>query len=324
MLTRERLNYINFNQLRSFYAVGRELSFTKAADLLCIGQPTVTTQVKSLEETYGRQLFLRTPSGVELTTEGDALMLIARQIFALEQRAHALLTSRPEIAGRLHIGTVGPFFVMKLLAGYSDRFPLVHVTLESGSSDRIYRKLIDYKVDVAILGRDYADPRLDDVALGEHEVMLLLPVGHPWAQRQKIMVEELDGVRMIWRESGSMTRRAFEGILEKRNVRPSVVMELARDSMIEATAAGLGIGIISRTEFDSDPRLVSLPLAGEKPVTHSYAACLKERRSIGSIDAFMTMARSAADAARAAPAETNTDRPQTNLVDISRAKQKTG
>src|SRR5690606_14352048 len=125
----------------------------------------------------------------------------------------------------------------------------------------------------------------------EHEVMVILPVSHPWAQRQRIAVEELDGLRMIFREKGSMTRRAFETALASRDVRPAIVMELARDSMIEATAAGLGLGIMSRSEFEGDRRLVCLPLANERPVTRSYAACLKERRGIAAVTAFMDMAR---------------------------------
>ena len=289
MTARERLNYINFNQLRSFYAVARESSFTRAADLLCIGQPTVTTQVKSLEEIFGRQLFERTPSGVVLTPDGADLLVIAKQIFALEQRAHALLSNQREIAGRLHVGTVGPFFVMKLLALYIERYPLMQVSMESSNSDNIYQKLIDYSLDVAILGHDYGDPRLDLVLLGEHEVMVLLPADHPWALRHQIAVEELDGQRMIFREQGSMTRKAFETALASRSVKPTIVMELARDSMIEATAAGLGLGILSHSEFDGDPRLVCLPLAGQRPVTRAYATCLKERRSIGAIDAFMNL-----------------------------------
>jgi hypothetical protein len=67
-------------------------------------------------------------------------------------------------------------------------------------------------------------------------------------------------------------------------------MELARDSMLEATAAGLGLGILSRAEFRPDERITCLSLVGEKPVTRSFVACLKERRSIASIDAFMLIA----------------------------------
>lgn len=290
-MNRSRRSYINFNQLRSFFAVAQELSFTRAAEQLNIGQPTVTTQVKTLEERYNRQLLIRSPSGVSLTAEGEALVMILRQIFALEHRAHVLLsTDGKKLAGHIHIGTVGPYFVMDLLAAYSDRYPLMHVTLESGNSDHIYQRLLEYEVDTAILGSDYGDPRLDIVPLGEHEVVVILPVNHAWADRKQIAVAELDGQRMIYRECGSMTRRAFEQVIGGSGVRPSVIMELARDSMIEATAAGLGLGILSRAEFRPDERITCLSLDGEKPFTRSFVACLKERRSIASIDAFMLIA----------------------------------
>jgi aminoethylphosphonate catabolism LysR family transcriptional regulator len=290
IIARNRLNYVNFNQLRSFYAVARELSFTKAAELLCIGQPTVTTQVKALEETYNLQLFVRGPNELTLTDAGEALLTVARQIFSLGERAHALLnTVGNEFAGRLHIGTVGPFFVMKLLSGYIDRYPLMHVTLESGNSDLIYQKLLDYEIDVGIIGSDYSDPRLELVCLGKHEVLIAVPVSHPWAHRTQLNVEELDGQRLILREKGSMTRRALEEVLTANNIRPNVVMELPRDSVLEATAAGLGLGIISDFEFSRDQRLTTLSIAQHRPFTRSFAACLKERKMLLPIDAFMRM-----------------------------------
>lgn len=289
-MTRSKLNYVNFNQLRSFYAVARELSFTKAADLLCIGQPTVTTQVKALEETYNLQLFVRGPNDLSLTDAGEALLTVAKQIFSLEERAHSLLnTVGNQFAGRMHIGTVGPFFVMKLLSNYIDRFPLMHVTLESANSDTVYQKLLNYEVDVGVIGSDYNDPRLDLVCLGKHEVVIAVPVTHPWAHRTQLHIEELDGQRLIMREKGSMTRRALEDVLSANNIRPNVIMELPRDSVLEATAAGLGLGIISNFEFSQDRRLRTLSIAEYRPYTRSFAACLKERRGLPSIGAFMTM-----------------------------------
>lgn len=296
-IARNKLNYVNFNQLRSFYAVARELSFTKAADLLCIGQPTVTTQVKALEETYNLQLFVRGPNELTLTDAGEALLTVAKQIFSLEERAHSLLnTVGNQFAGRMHIGTVGPFFVMKLLSSYIDRFPLMHVTLESANSDAVYQKLLNYEVDVGVIGSDYNDPRLDLICLGKHEVLIAVPVGHPWAHRDHLNVEELDGQRLIMREKGSMTRRAVEDVLLATNIRPNVVMELSRDSVLEATAAGLGLGIISDFEFSRDERLRTLSIANHRPFTRSYAACLKERRAIPSIDAFMHMSSTSTEA----------------------------
>ncbi len=288
----ERLKYVNFNQLRSFYASARELNFTKAAEWLNIGQPTVTTQVKTLEETFDVRLFNRSPRGLELTESGAALMTIARQIFALEDRAYTLLTSTGNnYAGKLHIGTVGPFFVMDLLSEYTDRFPLIRVSMESGNSDTMYQRLLNYELDVAILGRDYEDRKLDIIRLGRHEVSIIVNKSHAWAGRESIELEELDGQRLIFREQGSMTRQALEEQMAARNVRPNIVMELARDSVVEAVAAGLGAGTISTEELPKDDRLSHLRIRKHTPFTHSYAACLRERSSITPVQVFMDMAR---------------------------------
>ena len=287
----DRLRYVNFNQLRSFYAVALELNFTKAAELLSIGQPTVTTQVKELEEAYDVQLFHRTPNGLELTDVGTALLSLARQKFALEDRAHTLLTSTGNTyAGRLHIGTVGPFFVMDILSEYSEKFPLVRVSVESGNSDAIYQRLLNYEVDVAILGMDYQDHKLESVNLGHHEITIIVNQSHVWAGRSAIDLAELDGQKMIYREQGSMTRRALEEQLAAKMIRPNVVMELARDSVVEAVMAGLGAGIIAKEELSPLSQLTQLRIRDDTPYTHSYAVCLKERLGITPIQVFMNLA----------------------------------
>ncbi len=296
MPSSDRLKYVNFNQLRSFYAAARELNFTKAAEWLNIGQPTVTTQVKTLEKTFDVQLFNRSPRGLELTESGTALMTIARQIFALEDRAYTLLTSTGNnYAGKLHIGTVGPFFVMDLLSEYLERFPLIRVSMESGNSDTMYQRLLNYELDVAILGRDYEDRKLDVACLGRHEVSIIVNKSHAWAGRESIELDELDGQRLIFREQGSMTRRALEEQMAASNVRPNIVMELARDSVVEAVAAGLGVGTISVEELPKDDRLTQLRIRGNTPFTHSYAACLRERLTLTPVQVFMNMARSSVE-----------------------------
>lgn len=305
-----KLHFVNFSQLRSFYAVGRELSFTKAAELLCIGQPTVTTQVRALEETYDVQLFLRSPRGLKLTDAGEALLTVARQIFSLEEQAVGILRAQgSQISGKLHVGTVGPFFVMELLSAFHGKYPLMQVFLESGNSDLVYNKLLNYEVDVAIIGRDYDDPRLDLIQLGRHEVIVFVNKDHPWGGRQQIDLDELDGQRMIFREPGSMTRRALEEVLARNKVRPNVVMEIPRDGVREAVAAGLGAGIVSRTEFLPDDRLTPLAIADHKPFTESYAACLKQRQELRPIDAFMKLVR-----AQSVPAETTGEERGTKAV----------
>ena len=91
---------IVFSQLRSFHAVAENGGFTAAANALRISQPTVTTQVKELEERYGVELLLRLGRRVELTDTGAALFDISKRIMKLNEEADELLMS----SGRLTTG----------------------------------------------------------------------------------------------------------------------------------------------------------------------------------------------------------------------------
>jgi len=88
-----------------------------------------------------------------------------------------------------------------------------------------------------------------------------------------------------------MTRRALEEVVDKHRIRPNVVMEIPRDGVREAVAAGLGAGIVSKTEYLPDDRLTALSISDHKPFTQSFAACLKGRQTLRPIEAFMKLVR---------------------------------
>ncbi|MEM5383136.1 LysR substrate-binding domain-containing protein [Paraburkholderia phymatum] len=291
---RERkLAFVNFNQLRSFYAVAQEMSFTRAAQLLHIGQPTLTVQVKQLEENYGVELFIRSPKGLQLSDVGKALFAIARQVFELEEQAVDLLCSTGEaVSGSLRVGTVGPFFVMKLLAKFAQRYPLVQVSIDSDNSDGVLRKILDSTTDVAITGNIVDDARLYSRHLGAHEILVFVNSGHPWAQLDSIKLAQLDGQKMILRERGSMTRTAFEKELTQHRVTPKVVMEVSRDAVREAVLEGLGIGVVSQAEYRPHDNLHVMRVADFPSFTHSYVVCLRSRRFAKAISAFVELAES--------------------------------
>ena len=296
------LPFVNFNQLRSFYAVAREMSFTKAAHVLHIGQPTLTVQVRALEERYGVELFLRSSRGLQLSTMGRALFEIAKHIFVHEMQAVELLRStKEEFGGELRVGTVGPLFVMKLLAMFRRRFPLVQLRLESDNSDGVLRKILDGVTDVAVTGSLSDDPRLYACQLGSHEIVLLTNGSHPWAQLTSVKLRQLDGQAMIMREAGSMTRTAFEATLSAHHVKPKIVMELPRDAVREAVIEGLGIGVVSAAEYQKHEDLHSLRIADLPSFTQSYVVCLRSRRHSKTIAAFVKLAVGQSIRAKSAP-----------------------
>ena len=100
---------MRLTQLRSFHAVARAGGFTGAARLLHISQPTVTTQVRFLEEAYGAELFYRRGHKVTLTPLGEQLYELAQRIFTLEGETVHLLEDSGELkSGTLRVGAVGP------------------------------------------------------------------------------------------------------------------------------------------------------------------------------------------------------------------------
>ena len=289
--TERSLPSVNRNQLRSFYAVAQEMSFTKAAKLLHVGQPTITVQVRALEERFGIELFLRSARGLQLSTTGEALFVVARQIFLYEEQAVDLLRSvNGEVAGHLRVGTVGPSFVMKLVSEFRQSFPLVQVGLDSDNSHGVMRKILDAVTDVAITGHPGEDPRLYAVRLGSHEVQIFVNREHPWAQLESVKLRQLDGQPMIMREIGSMTRDAIEITMTKHGVHPKVVMNVPREAVREAVREGLGIGIVSEAEAREHPDLHLLRISDFPSHTQSYVICLRARKFSRPIAAFLNIA----------------------------------
>src|ERR1044071_1844513 len=185
---------MRLTQLRSFHAVARAGGFTGGAKLLHISQPTVTTQVRFLEETYGIELFYRRGHTVKLTPLGEQLYAMAQKIFALEGDTIHLLEDSGELkSGHLRVGAVGPFHVTEMLARFNQRFPGVQVSVRVGNSEAVLSALVDYSTDVAVLAQFTDDPRFHSVPFSRHPVVVFVHRSHRFAKRASIRIDELEG-----------------------------------------------------------------------------------------------------------------------------------
>ena len=90
------------------------------------------------------------------------------------------------------------------------------------------------------------------------------------------------------REAGSTTRRAFDQAMREADVRPKVVMEIgSRESIREAVAKGIGMGVVSEAEFIPDPRIKPLPITDAEVYTYAHVVHLKERQNARLVRAFL-------------------------------------
>ena len=280
---------MRLTQLRSFHAVARAGGFTGGARLLHISQPTVTTQVRFLEETYGIELFYRRGHKVSLTPLGEQLFELAQKIFALESETVHLLEDSGELkSGLLRVGAVGPFHVTEMLARFNRRFPGVEVAVRVGNSETVLAALVDYQTDVAVLAQFTEDPRFHSLPYSRHPVVVFVHRSHRFAGRRAIRAAELAGEGMILREEGSTTRKAFDDAMARAGVTPRVAMEIgSREAIREAVIMGVGIGAVSEIEFIPHPDLRKVAVSDVEMYTHAHVVCLEERRGARLVRAFL-------------------------------------
>ncbi len=280
---------MRLTQLRSFHAVARAGGFTGAAKLLHISQPTVTTQVRFLEETYGVELFYRRGHKVTLTPLGEQLFAMAQKIFALESETVHLLEDSGELrTGQLRVGAVGPFHVTEMLARFNRSYPGVEVSVRVGNSEVVQQELLDYRTDVAVLAQFTDDPRFHAVPYSRHPIVVFVNRRHRFASRRSIRIAELEGEPLILREEGSTTRKALEDALARAGVAPRVAMEIgSREAIREAVIKGVGIGAVSEIEYVPDPALRMVRVSDADMHTHAHVVCLEERRGARLVQAFL-------------------------------------
>jgi len=294
---------MNHSQLRAFHGVASEGSFTRAAAALRVSQPTLSGHVKALEEGYGVVLFQRGSREVAMTEIGRALYEITQRYFASEAEAERLLSAAQGlVSGRLRIGADSPFAIVPLLAGFSRRYPKVDTLIQFNNSSEILRSVLSGKSDVGVLPRVDSDDRINVVPFRHDRLVVFVDKGHPWTQRRSIRLRDVETQVLVSRESGSTTRAVFEAALAKQNVHPMGRLEMgSREAVREAVAAGLGIGVVSESEFGSDTRLHKLAVSDVKFNLVECAICRRDSQNVA-VAAFLDLVNEMADKPGAAGA----------------------
>lgn len=280
---------MNHAQLRAFHAVASAGSFTRAAEALHVTQPTLSAQVAALEARYGVKLFDRRGRRVHPTELGRALLDLTRRLFSLEAEAEQMLAAAKGLKrGHLRIGADAPFHVIGALSAFARRYPGIRLSLAIGNSEQLLADLHEHRADLAVLANIPEDPRIHAFPFRKDRLIAFVERGHEWAGRDAIALEELAGRRLVLREVGSTTRRLFETAMARRGLALGEALEVgSREASREAVAAGLGVGIVSESEFGEDRRLVPLRIQAEELEMTEYVACLAERRDLSLVRAFL-------------------------------------
>jgi aminoethylphosphonate catabolism LysR family transcriptional regulator len=285
---------ISHAHLRSFHAVATHGSFTRAAEMLNITQPTLSGQVRELEERYGIRLFLRHGRRIELTDIGRSAFNITRQLFRHEEEVEQLLQSaRALTSGQLRVGADSPYIATPMLAQFQRIYPGIQISIQYGNSEQLMAWLKSRRCDVAFMPNvPTEDRQLYAIPLMPDRLVVFVSEDDEWADKRSVTIDELVTRRIVLREKGSRTRSIFEdAVAEAGHVLHDVMEISGREGVREAVAAGFGIGIVAESELVADSRLRSLPVSNAELIHAEYIVCLDECRSLRVTDAFLEMIR---------------------------------
>lgn len=258
-----------FNQLRTFEAVARLGGMSRAAFELHLSQPTVSAQIRELSSSLGLELVVSSGRGVRLTEEGRALQAVARDLF---ERWHQFEETVDSLRG-LHRGvlriagvTTAEYFIARMLKPFAVSYPGVRIDLSVENRDRVIERISRELDDVAVMMLPPSQLPLECLPFMDNPLVVIGPVGHPWATRRRIALAELALESLLMREPGSGTRQAALEWFEQRGIQPDIRMTLGSNEAIKhAVAAGLGLAVLSRHTLADEPQhegLAVLAVAG--------------------------------------------------------------
>lgn len=245
---------MELRHLRYFVAVAEELSFTRAAERLHIGQPPLSQQIQALEEEVGALLLDRTRRWVRLTEAGKLFLDDARRILALS-------ASAAKTANRAHRGELGqlkigftrstPFTPIfpKIINAYRKQFPAVTLVLQELSTMRQVAAIHDGSLDLGFVRTpETAVPvTLKFTTLREHSLSIVIPIHHRLARKRRVLIEDLreEEFVMFPRDEGTTLTPQIYRLCADAGFEPRIVIE-AREAatVIGLVAAGCGISIL--------------------------------------------------------------------------------
>ena len=186
--------------LRYFLAIAREESISKAAEALHTAQPSLSRQMKELEEELGKTLFYRGRRKITLTEEGMFLRKRAEEIIDLADRTAGELTQEKKLAGDVYIGA-GETETMRLIARAAGTlrrsFPDIHLHIVSGDRVDIVEQLDKGLIDFAVLVGE-ANPQYERLLLPWRDAWgVLMRKDHPLAQRSAVKPADLYGEPLL-------------------------------------------------------------------------------------------------------------------------------
>lgn len=238
-------------QLRAFLAVAQSLSFAQACERLHLSQPALSLAIKSLEESLGGQLLVRTTRSVALTPEGETLLPLARRLLADWDNAEEVMHQHFTLQlGKVSIAAMPSFagnLLPAVLRTFRDRHPKVNVAVHDVINEQVLEMVRNRRVELGIALEPDSLDGLTFTPFYTDRFVAVLPADSPLAGESTITWEQLLEDHFITLQRPSAVRLLLEDQLASRHGRLPVAFESHQLVTVgRMVAEGLGVSAVPR------------------------------------------------------------------------------
>ena len=288
---------MDFGQIEAFTQVATHNSFSRAAEVLQLTQPSITARIQALERELGEELFERGGRGVKLTDAGRVFLPYVEQILQhLQEGRDAVEEVRNVQLGSLRLGsaiTISTYVLPGILHRFCQEFPGVDVVIRTGRSEQVLHMLLSDEVQVGII-RALSAPDIETIPLYDDEIVLVAYPQHRFAQGDGATIAEAAREPIVLFDRGSSYYGMIHDLFRKAAVIPNVAMELdsleATKRMVEQ---GLGIALVPIATVVRELEqgvLVRVGLTDVQPIKRPISLVYrKNRKRSRTVQAFIDM-----------------------------------
>jgi LysR family hydrogen peroxide-inducible transcriptional activator len=261
---------LTFKQLRYFEAMSRHCHFGRAADACAITQPSMSMQIKDLEDGLGAALFERGARQVRLTSFGEEFVPRVREILrSVDELEDLARASRDRLLGRLRIGvipTVAPYLLPTVIGDLTRVYAGIDIHVRETLTQKLIQELAENRLDAAIVALPVSEPSFVEIALFAEDFVLVRPAedeGKPAPD-----IETLREMRLLLLEEGHCFRDQALSFCNKHSGPRELLDASSLSTLVQMVGAGIGVTLIPEMAVAVETRSASVSIArfeSEKP-----------------------------------------------------------
>jgi LysR family hydrogen peroxide-inducible transcriptional activator len=272
---------MNLKDLKYLVALADTGHFGRAAERTFVSQPTLSAQLKKLEEYLGVKLVERQPKNVQLTEVGKQIVVRARRMLDEGDSIVALARNNTDpFAGKLKVAlipTIGPYLLPRVMLKLRKALPKLGLMLYEYQTEPLLKLLREGEIDLGILALPVAQEGLETRPLYNEPFTVALPNGHPLAAKSAIKVADLKGQTLLLLEDGHCLRDQALEVCSRVDVREAEDFRATSlETLRQMVVAGLGITLLPETAVES-------PFGSQRGLTIRQFAKPAPSRSVGAV-----------------------------------------